>query len=735
VNDEIERRLFGDIDARGSQAVRAFAEADNGKWHKHFQNLFEYIDIQKIRTPKGLDWLRSQYPALNQNDLMMEMQGIQMMHCTIWSEGVREIVSAENADIKFIVSDHPVTIYNHGAPPHAEECAYPNDPAITKKASQTIFSLNRNFCLILTNLEYARDSKVHPLEKRTFARNYRKSMVRTDAFFRERKLTASEVAGINLIIKERARRYVAAGNKEWLYPEKVVSKRWADLKSSLLPPEKALWHFGGELFAKFEDGRVHYQDEFGRTEKPRKYLLKAASAKPLKAWQTCGCGSGRQYRSCCQTKPPELRPAWGELSIRERNLRLHTGIINVLKIDNDADWVEIRRNLDDEQITKIYRIYEALWPLETNLLQLLPKPDGMPRAIYTGSIHPNMIRNIALGLPLYFGELIVQHPFLHPGTLKKEFSPLENPRRYRQEFLHSIVFFLTIAPLVEIGLVNLVPDPSNFDEHLREQIFYMARSRAQGMKIDPRDDPYLEQLMREDFQRGLMALPSDALRAQLKRATPDISDEMLENVLIYIERRKEQDPLAVLQNDTFADGKKGGVFNLMKLAPNFEMTMYLAQATGSSIVTDSTFRWREISRAARLDRVLGELATAIESETFLFPQNTNDVLDIAFKNTLSEYPLTMAAISNYLSNVGRLGRKPNREAQLVSRFRKSHSAAQAKVRKAKVLKKSARISCVFPSHGIQDNTINRLLLMSSSERHSQSVPMAFFVQTEAQFKS
>jgi hypothetical protein len=112
VNDEIERQLFGDIDGRGSKAVRAFSGTDVREWHKHFQTLFEYLDIQKIRTPKGLDWLKSQYPKLSQNELMYEMQGIRMMHCTIWVGGVREIVSAESSDVKFIISDHPITIYN-----------------------------------------------------------------------------------------------------------------------------------------------------------------------------------------------------------------------------------------------------------------------------------------------------------------------------------------------------------------------------------------------------------------------------------------------------------------------------------------------------------------------------------------------------------------------------------------------------------------------------------------------
>ncbi len=91
VDDEIERRLFGDIDGRGSKAVRAFIGTDVSEWHEHFQTFFEFLDIQKIRTPKGLDWLKAQYPALSQNELMFEMQGIRMLHCTIWARrGARD---------------------------------------------------------------------------------------------------------------------------------------------------------------------------------------------------------------------------------------------------------------------------------------------------------------------------------------------------------------------------------------------------------------------------------------------------------------------------------------------------------------------------------------------------------------------------------------------------------------------------------------------------------------------
>jgi len=49
----------------------------------------------------------------------------------------------------------------------------------------------------------------------------------------------------------------------------------------------------------------------------------------------------------------------------------------------------------------------------------------------------------------------------------------------------------------------------------------------------------------------------------------------------------------------------------------------------------------------------------------------------------------------------------------------------------RILAEEARVSCVFPGGGIQDNTVNRLLLMSSSEKHLPNVPMAFHIKAKS----
>jgi hypothetical protein len=733
VNDEIERRLFGDIDGRGSKAVRAFIGTDEREWHQHFQTFFEFLDIQKIRTPKGLDWLKAQYPALSQNELMFEMQGIRMLHCTIWVGGVREIVSAEDSDVKFITSDHPVTIYNHAVPPTDGACAYPLDPGIALRGSQTIYPMDRDHCLILTNLEYAKDPSIGPLEKRTFARNYRQSLTRIDAFIRSRKLNAQEVAQINLLVKKRARRFIGAGRKEWLYPEKTVTQPWSELRKTLLPPKGGMLHFGGEMFVKYESGHVHYQDEFGRTEKPREFLTKKAPDKPLRPGDLCGCGRGKPFKDCCQPKPEALRPVWNETSIRERNLMLQNGIVKVLELESGKDWVQIRRDLTDDKISKLYGLYEALWPLETDLLALLPKPDGEARAVYAGSIHPSSITDFALAAPLYFGELIVAHPFIHCGVMQKEYRPTENPKSYRQEFLKTILFFLNVMPLVDLGLVNLIPDPCDFDFHLREQMMRMAQARSTGLRLDPKNEPRLQKQMEEDNRRSIMLMPPDAMRRQLGKLLPHLDEKQVELAMQYSERKRELDPLAVLQEGSLEGGKGGGQMNMFKLVPNFEMMMYLAQATGACIVTDSPFRWSEVQRAIRkrykaATPGLATLVADIERSKFAFPQNVTDVVAAAMNKTGAGYPDLLRDLFKYLSNLEERGAKPNREAQFVGRFAKAHAAAQDDFKKSGMPIKEGRISCAFPPGGIQDNTVNRLLLMSSSERHLSGVPMAFFIE-------
>lgn len=272
-NDEIEKRLFGKIDAQGSLALPALISKNwMNELHLHFINFFEYMDAQKIRTPKGLHWILSILKPTNYNDLLMKMQHIRRMHCTMWVEATMEIVSAEDSDVKFIVSDTPITTYNSACDLTSKHCAFPYDPGIELIGTRTIFPIDLNHCVILTNLEYTKNPKdTDGMKLRTNARFFDDTIASYKDIHRGRKLSRESVIGINYILKKRANKYIAAANKEWLYPEKYITvNNWEDLDNILISDKFKSMGYPGEIFIGGENGKLLMtQDEFGRKPKTK----------------------------------------------------------------------------------------------------------------------------------------------------------------------------------------------------------------------------------------------------------------------------------------------------------------------------------------------------------------------------------------------------------------------------------------------------------------------------------
>jgi hypothetical protein len=169
------------------------------------------------------------------------------------------------------------------------------------------------------------------------------------------------------------------------------------------------------------------------------------------------------------------------------------------------------------------------------------------------------------------------------------------------------------------------------------------------------------------------------------------------------------------------------------MVPNFEITMYLAQATGSCIVTDSVFRWRELMGAAQRGMQgaspLSQLRAGIEQAEFVFPYDVQEIVALAEHGVFGGYPAIMRKVVKYLSTRSAKGAKPNVEASLNAEFKRVHASTVRSAKKSGAHFLVARVSCLWPAGGIQDNTVNRLLLMSSSEHHLASAPIALFVES------
>ena len=746
LNDEIERYLFGKIDNSGAKAIDAMAKQEFKSLHDNFLNFFEYIDVQKIRTPKGLAWIKSKYPSLTHNQLLHEMQCIRQLHCTIWSEAVREIVYANNSKIKFIVSDHPVTIYNPACPPNSQECNYPNEPRIEMKASQTIFPLDSNRCLILTNLDYARNPNLpDPKAYRPNANPFRSTLIRMDNTICKRQLQENEVAMINLIIKMRAKQFLAAENKEWLCPENVIKCSWPELGQVLLPPKDELYHFGGEVMGKYEDGTFFYYDEYGRTRGKASYLKKEPITIKLGPNEPCSCGSGKKYKKCCRDKPEDERPSSSERSIRERNFKFFEILVNILGFDGRKDWSEIRRDLTDQKIADIHKAVAALWPTETDLMSLLPRPDvKISRALYSGLLDPRVAYQNVTAFSLYADEILILNPFPNPNIIRKEHNPIDNPTQYRQETLKNIIFLITFMPLIEAGRVSLIPDPLNFNSALRQQIMTEAEKRRNQVKLDDKSIGPMEKLLKEDYKRFLFNLPDDRLRSFIKRAKPEINDEDLENTLKYIKKENEQDPLAMLYPSITEKGD--GQMLMSHLSPNLELGMFLAQATGSFIVTNHPYRWSEICSSVNYfygdyhspwERI-AEHMTNLEIN-FIHFSDQNDFLAalndgelrymrVALRNVWNavqtKQPSSQSHVDNLIKEID-LARE--KMGLAIDKFMKrKNEGCQEYLRVART---KAKLSSKIAPAGHSTSTVYRLLLAHAGhEKYLKALPLSLYVE-------
>lgn len=722
VNDDIEKELFGPIDDNGSNAVKAFLTDDPANWHHNFQDLFTYLDAQKLRTPKGLDWIKSRYPDLSQVQLMTEMQALRTIHCTLWTEGVRELVSAENSEVKFILSDHPVTIYNYACPPNSNLCLHPNDPDIALKGTQTIFPLDKNRCLILTNLEYAKNPAViNPLDARTNAKKIRQSMVNTINFINKRKLTDEEVLKINHIIKSRAKEVIAAGKESWLFPEDKINCDWAELRHVLLPPADELYHFGGEMFAKFQDGSTHYQDAFGRTTPQNKYFKKETDESKLSRNDMCGCGANRKYKNCCKDFPKELRPSWTDLSIRERNLAFCRAIRGILGINSGKTWLDIKREISDEQISRIYRFFANTWPRDTDIYSLLPKSDGRFRALYTGVLDVRVIGQFALPMASLFDELLIENPIINPSNVKLEFSPIEQPGKYKYQALKEILLMLELEPYIYHGLINLIPDPSNFDLNLMKAMMTMARSRNE-ISISQRDIKAHEKLMTEDYLNSIHMLPRNM---KLRSLVSDfgMSEDAAGRMIDRLDADADASPLCMIQP---IQPGAGGQFMQFSMAPNYEMSLFTAQVTGAVIVTDSESRWIELQSAQHRQAGLASYPWSDIYEKIRRIPMDYRMLD-SHNKSQQHFDATRAA----LKYVNRLVFEDNHELDKLEYANKLVTRLNAKLGEIDSDKASdfinADCSILAPEGGFYDSKVQRLLALSGCLRYDHKVHSAYYV--------
>jgi hypothetical protein len=578
--------------------------------------------------------------------------------------------------------------------------------------------------VIFTHLEYAKEPDRQDLSRlRTNARHHDMSMTRTDAFIRDRRLSRDKVIAINHLLKSRAKRCIAAAKKDWLYPERHFSGSWAQIAKVLLP-KADLWRFGGEIYVGYKDGSSGYWDEHGRRSKAHEFLTRRSPRKNIAANDFCGCGSAYAYKDCCQQLPAAERPPWEVYGLRERNLMFCNAIQRILDLHDGASWEDVRCTLSDDQVWRIHEAFAGLWPEDTDLAALLPRPNPKKlRSVYNGIADPRTIEATVLGWLPYVDEIVLVNPFFLGTRMKPEFSPIDSPAGHKMQTVKNVLLLLKLEPFIRAGLVHLVPDPGEVSAALGQHVRDVLTHRTAGWKPPKGGLHRLLKLGEEEHRRFIWMLPEASQRHYIAEHMPEADAAMSDRVIAYFNRQAEADPYALLQ--PLPVGEAGAQFQIYK-GLNLESAMYLATLTGSIIHVDTDAHWEQLLMDAQLAGAPSQpdwapLLQALAEITFPVDLDSRRLAERLSTGDRPPISMLLRRLANSVSVPG-TGSTPHELATRVRQARGKVEHIAPPAGDNNVLK--ARLDLHVPLVGFFRHEVQRLLVMFAGATRPRSVPYA-----------
>lgn len=176
--------------------------------------------------------------------------------------------------------------------------------------------------------------------------------------------------------------------------------------------------------------------------------------------EPCPCGNGKKYKHCHDGKPfsPER-----DMAVRARNIALVNAAFDIFGFARGRNWQDFKKNISGEQIREFYRVQAGLWRPDTDWAAIMPEPDSKLRGLYLGDIYPELILQNLVRFSLYSDQLFVINPVHNPWLMKGEYNPIENPEQFKADTLKVVWFLFNIAPWIDSGIVQLIPDPGDFN--------------------------------------------------------------------------------------------------------------------------------------------------------------------------------------------------------------------------------------------------------------------------------
>jgi hypothetical protein len=305
----------------------------------------------------------------------------------------------------------------------------------------------------------------------------------------------------------------------------------------------------------------------------------------------CHCGRLKRYKNCCKQHPVnELESRIQKLDLTTRSRLTVEAVRYFLYSGSSADPYG-QRSLTTDSVSNFYRYLSDLWPHRLKALDALRtvREEQSLSGYYVGDPRPETILHNVARLSLYADRIFVEQPFYMPWSLRDEYDPVTHPGPVMQDTRKWAVATLLMQPWIDAGMIEFVPDPSDFNQPLREAFWASGKRReAEGkIRILPEDLAMYKEFFKRDWLRQLYSLTDDEIVARM-RASIGLSERDVPRVLEYIYGERDRDPLYV------ANAAEHNPLMRVQV-PTIEQTILSCGLTGAFPFTDQRGKWLEIT--------------------------------------------------------------------------------------------------------------------------------------------
>jgi hypothetical protein len=309
--------------------------------------------------------------------------------------------------------------------------------------------------------------------------------------------------------------------------------------------------------------------------------------------EPCPCGSGLKFKKCglLQGHGYSADSLSESYNLLDRNNQIVDAVHEVFGPIGE-DILSLKTRMTNDRVRAFYRVMDSISPKELNPYPLLAPTGGGLRALYNGDARPELLAQNIFRFTLYADQILIVEPFITPGMTRPKFNPIKNPEQYRADTLKLAFLTLALEPWLRLGIVQFIPDPTDFDLRLKSLFLDLAAKRYGGPDAVRPDDveqdlTRLEPFMKREFVRTMAVLPRDSLARNLARQ--GFNPDSIPGMIDYMKAQLKADPLAIEDPDL----DKGELL-IQRSAGNLETTLLITEMAGAFPYTDSTMRWREL---------------------------------------------------------------------------------------------------------------------------------------------